>query len=50
MRRDGRLLYVPLLQAYKGMKRGGVLRVINTNQITKEVFKVVGFDSLFSIE
>ena len=39
-----------LLQAYKGMKRGGVLRVINTNQITKEVFKVVGFDSLFSIE
>lgn len=39
-----------LLQAYKSIKMGGVLRVINANQITKEVFKVTGFESLFEIE
>lgn len=39
-----------LLQAYKSMKMGGVLRVINANQITREVFRVTGFEELFTIE
>ena len=39
-----------LLQAYKGMMRGGVLRVVNANEITRKVFEVTGFDSIFSIE
>ena len=39
-----------LLHAYRGMKMGGVLRIINANDIAKEVFKVTGFESLFSIE
>ena len=39
-----------LIQAYRGMKKGGVLRVINANDITKKVFEVTGFDSIFIFE
>lgn len=39
-----------LLQAFRSMKMGGVMRVINANEITKKVFEVTGFDSVFNIE
>ena len=39
-----------LLQAYRSMKMGGVMRVINANEITRKVFEVTGFDSVFNIE
>lgn len=39
-----------LLQAYRSMKMGGVMRVTNANEITRKVFEVTGFDSIFSIE
>ena len=39
-----------LLEAYKSLKMGGVLRVVNANDITKKVFEVTGFESIFNIE
>lgn len=39
-----------LLQAFRSLKMGGVMRVINANEITKKVFEVTGFDSVFNIE
>jgi anti-sigma B factor antagonist len=39
-----------LLQAFRSMKMGGVLRVTNANDITKKVFEVTGFDDIFTIE
>jgi anti-sigma B factor antagonist len=39
-----------LLQAFRSMKMGGVLRVTNANDITKKVFEVTGFDEIFTIE
>ena len=39
-----------LLQAYRSMKLGGVLRVINANDVTRKVFQVTGFESIFNIE
>lgn len=39
-----------LLQTYRSMKMGGVMRVINANEITRKVFEVTGFESLFNIE
>lgn len=39
-----------LLQAFRSMKVGGVMRVINANEITRKVFEVTGFDSVFNIE
>ncbi len=39
-----------VLQLYKGMKQGGVLHVVNANEITRRVFEVTGLDSLISIE
>lgn len=39
-----------LLQAFRSMKPGGVLKVVNANPITKKVFEVTGFDNIFTIE
>lgn len=39
-----------LLEAHRSLKMGGVLRVINANDITRKVFEVTGFDTVFSIE
>ena len=39
-----------LLQAYRSMKMGGVMRVVNANDITRKVFSVTGFDSIFEIK
>lgn len=39
-----------LLQTYRSMKMGGVMRIINANEITRKVFEVTGFESLFNIE
>ena len=39
-----------LLQAFRSMKMGGVMRVTNANDITKKVFEVTGFDGIFTIE
>lgn len=39
-----------LLQAFRSMKMGGVMRIINANDITKKVFQVTGFDDVFTIE
>ena len=39
-----------LLQAFRSMKMGGVMRVVNANEITKKVFEVTGFDECFTIE
>ena len=39
-----------LLQAYRSMKVGGVMRVVNANEITRKVFEVTGFTDIFNIE
>ncbi|MBR2698331.1 MAG: STAS domain-containing protein [Clostridia bacterium] len=39
-----------LLQAYRSMKMGGVMRIVNANEVTRKVFDVTGFDEYFSIE
>ena len=39
-----------LLQAYRSMKVGGEMRIINANEITRKVFEVTGFESIFNIE
>ena len=39
-----------LLQTFRSMKPGGVLRIINANEITRKVFEVTGFESFFKIE
>lgn len=39
-----------LLVIHRSMKIGGVIRVVNANEITRKVFEVTGFDSVFSIE
>ena len=39
-----------LLQAFRSMKMGGVMRIINANEVTRKVFEVTGFDEYFTIE
>ena len=39
-----------LLQAFRSMKMGGVMRIVNANEITRKVFEVTGFDEYFNIE
>ena len=39
-----------LLKAFRSMKMGGVMRIVNANEITRKVFEVTGFDSTFNIE
>ena len=39
-----------LLQAYRSMKMGGVMRIVNANEVTRKVFEVTGFDEYFTIE
>ena len=39
-----------LLQAFRSMKTGGVMRIINANEVTRKVFEVTGFDEYFTIE
>ena len=39
-----------LLQAFRSMKMGGVMRITNANPITKKVFDVTGFSSIFTFE
>ena len=39
-----------LLQAFRSMKMGGVMRITNANPITKKVFDVTGFNSIFTFE
>lgn len=39
-----------LLQAFRSMKMGGVMRIVNANEITRKVFEVTGFDEYFTIE
>ena len=39
-----------LLQTFRSMKMGGVMRIINANPITKKVFDVTGFGSIFTFE
>lgn len=39
-----------LLQAFRSMKMGGVMRIINANEVTRKVFEVTGFDGYFTIE
>ena len=39
-----------LLQTFRSMKMGGVMRITNANAITKKVFDVTGFNSIFTFE
>ena len=39
-----------LLEAFRSMKQGGKLRVVNANEITRKVFEVTGFQNIFTIE
>lgn len=39
-----------LLIAIKQMKRQGSMRVINTNEMVKEIFEVTGFADLVKVE
>lgn len=39
-----------LLHAQKMMHNKGTVKIINTNQLAKEVFSVTGFDSIMDVE
>ena len=38
-----------LLKAKRNMKYGGTVKVVNANEIVREVFSVTGFDSLVEL-
>ena len=39
-----------MLVAQRSIKYGGTMKVVNTNEIVREVFKVTGLDSVVTIE
>ena len=39
-----------LLMAKRGMRYGGKVKVVNANEIVREVFEVTGFDEILTIE